>query len=300
MVAAGNPHETTGLVTIAAGADEYVEMAKGLARSLEWAGMLCPRAVITNRADTDLHNFYHSVIVDRSLPNSYQAKLRVVDQSPYTSMVFIDVDCLVYDKFSLPTEPVEAPFVAFGEEVIDRDWAGVTREFVRSLKPGVDAYSIFHTGIFKARKCDTASAIFEQAFELEPLIQKNTGREGPVFDEVLISVSAALHGVTDFWPKDESLLSPATLWSSRPRLDIRRRTASTCCAGRWTSSRIVHFIHGFKDSPVYRRELKRLAALVPRCHLRTSALPDNAWSWRAVAAEKPQRFRWWLRMQGIE
>jgi hypothetical protein len=260
--------------------------------------MLLPRAVITNRDDTDLRNFYHSVVVDPTLPNSYQAKLRVVELSPYPQMVFIDVDCLVYNRFSLPT-PAPAPFIAFGEPVTDHDWYGVTPAFVRSLKASASNYSIFHTGIFQAQKSDVASAIFARALELEPLIQKHTRKKRSVPDEILISVSAAMHGVTEFWPKDESLLSPATLWSDSPHLDIARRTASTCCAGRWTSSRIVHFIHGFKDSRAYRSERKRLEALVPRCHLRISGTPETAWSWRAVRAEKPRRFRLWLRMQGV-
>jgi hypothetical protein len=298
MTRPADPPAGTGFVVIATGADEYLEMAKGLARSLEWAGMLLPRAVITNRTDTDLRDFYHSVILDPALPNSNQSKLRVVDLSPYTVTVFIDVDCLVYEKFSLPPDPTTAPFVAFGEEVIDQDWFGVTAAFVRSLKAGIDKYSIFHTGIFKVRRCDAASAMFAQALELEPLIQKHTGKTN-VSDEILLSVSAALHGITDFWQKDESLLSPATLWSSPPRLDIRRRVASTCCADRWTSSRIVHFIHRFKDTRIYRRELKRLEALVPRCQLQISNELQGAWSWRAVRAEKPRRFRWWLRAQGV-
>jgi len=299
MTRAANLPAGTGFVVIATGADEYLEMAKGLARSLEWAGMLLPRAAITNRADTDLCDFYHAVIVDPALPNSIQSKLRVVDLSPYPATVFIDVDCLVYEKFSLPPDPPAAPFVAFGEEVIDQDWFGVTPAFVRSLKAGIDTYSIFHTGIFKARKCDAASAMFAQALELEPLIQEHIGTTRRVPDEILLSVSAALYGITDFWQKDESLVSPATLWSSPPLLDIRRRLASTCCAGRWTSSRIVHFIQRFKDTRIYRRELKRLEALVPRCQLQISTEAQSTWSWRATRAEKPRRLRWWLRAQGV-
>ena len=129
-----NAPESSGFVVIATGTDDYIKMAKGLARSLEWAGMLSPRAVITNRADTDLQNFYHQVIVERTLPNSYQAKLSAVDLSPYDEMVFIDVDCLVYERFRLPAELRQSPFAAFGEKVINQDWFGLTPEFVRSLR----------------------------------------------------------------------------------------------------------------------------------------------------------------------
>ena len=82
--------------------------------------MLAPHAVITNKADTDLPHFYHQVIVDRALPTSYLAKLCALDLSPYDEMFFIDVDCLVYERFHLPAEPPKRPFEAFGEEVIDR------------------------------------------------------------------------------------------------------------------------------------------------------------------------------------
>jgi len=272
-------------------------MAKGLARSLEWAGMLLPRAVVTNRTATELKDFYHHVIVDSTLPNSYHAKLRTVDLSPFDDMIFIDVDCLVYEKFSLPASAT--PFIAFGEDVKDSDWYGVTLDFVRSLDPRVRNYSVFHTGLFQARKSAESTAMFKQALELESVIQRQTGKAKLVPDEILVSVSAAIHGLTDFWPKDESVLSPSTLWSRPPRLDIRRRTAPTCCRGRWTSSRIVHFIHGFKNSRLYRREFNRLERLVPKCHLKCSELRESVWSWRTVKESKPWPYRWWMRVQGI-
>src|SRR5262245_33143492 len=272
-------------------------MARGLARSLEWAGMLLPRAVITNKRDTDLRDFYHEVIFDSTLPNSYHSKLRTVDLSPFDDMIFIDVDCLVYEKFSPPANA--APFIAFGENVTDQDWFGVTLDFVRSLDPRARSYTVFHTGVFQARKSAVSSAVFRQALELESVIQQHTAKTRRVPDEILISVSAAIHGVTAFWPKDESFMSPATLWSRPPRLDIRLRTASTCCGGRWTSSRIVHFIHRFKDSRLYRREFNRLERLIPRCHLKISETRESAWSWRAVQESKPWQYRWWRRLQGI-
>lgn len=289
--------QNLGIVTIACGSNSFVEMAKNLARSLEWSGMNLQRAVITDYPDTSLKKYYQKVIYQKKIPKNYQAKLYLNELSPFPHAFFIDSDCLVYENFfSLCKDIEKYPFVACGEKILKKDWAGIGLKFIKKyLNPKASKYILLHSGFFYFKSGNDGDKIFKIALKIEPFIRKSFPNEFSkiVSTDILFSIAASVLGWNKYWQKDPALLSPSRLWTFPANLDIRKRAAYTTINGRPSSSLIVHFMDKFKDSRLYKSEAYRLKKIVPKCLFRKPASPY----WTFIQSKKTWQYSLWCRWQ---
>src|ERR1700749_1001205 len=84
-----------GILTIAQGKKQYIDLAKSLAISLNIHNPGLKKALVTDSDDPELKELYDMVIMaDNSIGIGFLQKLYIRDYTPFDETLFIDVDCL--------------------------------------------------------------------------------------------------------------------------------------------------------------------------------------------------------------
>jgi hypothetical protein len=87
-----------GTLTIAFGADRYLNMAETLALSLKRFSPNIPRALVTDMPDSSVcRHFNHVIPLDHRAPRDLRQKLYIDLYTPFRRTLFIDSDCITFE-----------------------------------------------------------------------------------------------------------------------------------------------------------------------------------------------------------
>jgi hypothetical protein len=249
-----------GVLTIAYGSDRYLEMAKSLARSLQLHSPQVPRAVVTDSADdAELKRLFDVCIpLNRELGSGFQQKLYLDKYTPFGRTLFLDSDSLVVTD-------VDAIWRYF--EGVHFGIPGSVRLKRGDVDPNMDVDYIlnqfdlldvpkFNSGLICFESCaapvfDTARGLLARHREL-----RFSNGDNP-FDEPILAVAMALHGISLVQEDERTMRTPAGLRGNLT-IDVAQGVARFNKHGTVVRPGIVHFAGPFAASFQYRRECYKL------------------------------------------
>ncbi len=285
-------HNSFGILTTAWGKPRYLEMAKGLGRSLLVHQPDIPRAIITDSDDPELLALFNRRIQHRPQygPNFAQ-KLHLDHYTPFEGTLYLDSDCLVVrpiapllDLFDgLPfTIPTRSRLTADDGDW-DMDNARVLAHFNLSSIPK------FNGGLMYFTRSATANAIFTTAREIYAKYE-DIGfwmlPTGSPNDEPMYAVAMELHGISGVDDGNRTMLTPFGMRGSM-QVNVLRGICSFNKGGQIVSPSIIHFPAGWQHDYRYRRERKRL-----ELHMDPTLCSRLCESWLPAVASLAPAFRY--------
>jgi len=157
-----------GILTIATGAERFINMAINLAKSIDLNSPGWSKAVITDSDSPELAQHYDYIIpIDNELPAGFTQKLKMYDYSPFEKTLWIDSDSLVIDNLEPLFNQLDAStdVSCIGFTLTRGQWAGVEIQDV--IKKIDIPYLIIHNGgVYFFRKSETATKVFNKAKDL--------------------------------------------------------------------------------------------------------------------------------------
>lgn len=252
-----------GIVTIAMGAQPYIEMAKSFGMSIRLNAPDTPSAVLTDSEDPELKEFYTHVIPHSpEMGTRMEPKFYLDRFSPFDENLYIDTDCLVVNDLARFWDYFAGQYFAIpGWRYLskqDRD-AAVDVGFVLD-KFGLDRLAKFNGGCYYYRKSSETTAFFNTARQL--LADAGSLKIGDYWgggfsDEPLFSLALGIHGLEMTNTGTSGFWTP--IGSRGPiRLDLFKQKCQFRKEGRMVYPDIVHFPAGYRESYVYHREVWRL------------------------------------------
>ena len=264
---APKPGEATrGVLTLAFGATQYLEMAKSLARSLQLHDPGVPRAIVTDSADPALTSlFTHVVPHRRDFGGNLRQKIHLDLYTPFDETMFIDSDSLVLRK-------LDAMWGAFGGS----DFGTCGRNFLRrgqsdaylhDLNKTLDRFDLeaipkFNGGVYYFRKTPQAADFFNTAREIlesAPQLGFVDFRGDGPNDETVYAVSMAIHGIGPTDMGTGGMFTPINA-GSKPVIDVLEGVCSFVKDGMERHPDIMHFASA-THTAMYLRECRKLECL---------------------------------------
>jgi len=189
------------VLTIATSKQLYVDMAINLARSFFWwhPGTNIKFILVTD-LDIDLPiDLQDKVTLHKIRPDEvgsgFSSKLYMDRLAPEGQTLFIDSDCLVFDKLDWIFENFKGHDVSvLGGYIANGEWFGDVKKICSDF--GIPHMPKFNGGMYYVEKGEIATAVYNKARELE----KHYDEIGFVRlrnkpnDEVLMALAMQLHG----------------------------------------------------------------------------------------------------------
>jgi hypothetical protein len=192
------------VLTMASGKAVYINMAVNLSRSF-----------LIHHKNTDI-NLYIATDKPELIPldllnnrqieilpftpgmygEGFSTKLHLDKIAPTESSLFIDADCLLTGSLLPVFERLKGKAVSvIGRPLSDGEWFGDVAQFCKYF--GVKSIPGFNGCLYYIEKSETANKVYQKARELESEYEKlgMVLLRGKPNDELLISVSMALHGL---------------------------------------------------------------------------------------------------------
>jgi hypothetical protein len=259
--------------TIAFGQKSYRDMAINLARSVEKYNPNLSFFIFTDRAlkiPRYIKNTRVVVCDHKHYGVGFSIKLSLDRLAPSNRALFIDADCLVYkslnplfDKFRGISVGVIGVSKSEGEMFGDVD--SICKSYNVSSLPQ------FNGGIYYIEKCSESISIYDKARELEKIYDEIglVRLRGQPNDEILISISLALHSVSPIID-DGSLYADFQWWPVTNKLNIINGVAEMMNPpfphplhqNNFPASNahpaVVHYLGHHVELPLYRRETTAL------------------------------------------
>lgn len=269
-----------GMLTMAFGAQRYVDQAVTLAQSLALARSTIPRAVVTDSSDERLAQWFDVVVpLRREWGRSVEQKLRLPDYTPFPETLFVDADCIaVRDVDELwATLSVVPVGVVTGMNQRSGTWLGGDIASVLAEVGAPGPLPVINGGVVYVRSGDVADRVFARARDLIPRyadlgFADVKGRAWTASMEPPLALSLALEDIPGV---NDHGTGMRTLIGARGRSQVNVRTGAS--AVRKTSftahPALVHFAHTGYRGLLYRRERSKVAAL---------AAGRPAWPWVPV------------------
>jgi hypothetical protein len=249
-----------GILTMAFGSAEYLEMAKSLARSLMIHSPQIPRAIITDAAaDADMTRLFDvRVPVNADFGSALVQKLFLDRYTPFHSTLFIDSDCLVVTDLDRIWRYFDG--LPFGIPGVVRLKRGdedplFDVDFILDYFD-LQEVSKFNSGMIYFDSSDVSKSIFRTARELQSRHLELRFLEGD-HDEALFEVAMAINGIQAFIDDGETMLTPAGI-HGHIALDVVRGVAVFSKYGVVRRPAVVHFAGPFSKTFEYRRECYKL------------------------------------------
>ena len=258
-----------GFITMAYGAQRYIDQAVSLAQSVKWHMPSQRIALVTDR-DAKVEPFDDQIRMKDFPIAGTLLKCQIYEYSPYDETLFIDSDSLLTRDCSdqiakirrWDFSPIVSVFLVDG----DRDlWLDDVGEAVRRV--GGTRFPKFNGGVYFFRKGDRAKLVFETAHEMLTR-QRELGildfdAAGPG-DETLFGLALSKLGLTDLY-NDEGRLMRTPLNATGPiHLDIMAGECWFEKEHKRVEPAIAHYCRDWNDHFTYviaRREVARGARL---------------------------------------
>lgn len=259
--------ENFGFLTMAFGAQRYIDQAVTLSLSLRAKMPGHPLAVVTDHSGMDKH--FDVVVPMRKFDVAGTVhKVDMADYSPFAETMFIDSDCVVIREFEAeladlrkyPFSPIVGAYlVASDNDLWLRD-VGKALEGVGRVGGRLPK---FNGGVYFWQSGATAKAIFDESKRIRSRSDElgilDFDASGPG-EETLIGLALAKLGVDDFY-NDGGRLMRTPLNSSGPIIaEVMSGECHFIKEGRRVEPAIIHYCGPWIHHPTYeiaRKELER-------------------------------------------
>ena len=290
MPQAPEAHDTAGasrgILTLAFGATQYLEMAKALARSLQLHDPSVARAIVTDSSDPALTSlFTHIIPHRRDFGGNLRQKVHLDLYTPFDETMFIDSDSLVIRKLdSMWSAFAGKDFGACGRNYLRR---GQRDDYLHDLdrtldELRLDAIPKFNGGVYYFRKTPGAAQFFSTArsiLERAPSLGFVSFRNDGPNDETVFSVSMALHDIELTDMGAGGMFTPINA-ASRPVINVLHGSCSFIKDGMERHPDIMHFASA-THTAMYLRECRKLECLSEG--RRYSAVDEMAIQWKVLS-----------------
>jgi len=250
-----------GIMTIAHGAQKYVDMAKALGLSLKRTNPDVPRALVTDSKDPELLALYDIHIPHRpEFGNGLRQKLYLDVYTPFRHTLFIDSDCLVIKDVSHIWKLFAGHSVGVvGSAVTEGYWFGNIAEMLKTI--GAKELPKFNGGIYYIEKGEKSQQVCEvardvlanyEAYGCKPL-------KGGPNDEVAYALAMGKVGVPAVQDAGNTMRTPIGIrgWFGVDSLSGYCRFVKR---GVVVEPAIVHFAGRYAHSAFYFREVEKLTS----------------------------------------
>lgn len=249
-----------GVLTIAQGERQYIDLAKNLAISLSVHNPDLKKALVTDSEDPELKKLYDIVIpVDNSIGIGFLQKLYIRDYTPFDETLFIDVDCLVVRDINFLWEPFRKCDVSvIGKKVFEGELFGFP---LLDIQNRLDLKYVisFNGGVYYFKKNEKAKMIFDKSKD----IVKNYDNynivkvRGEIADEPLMSLAMGIYNQEPVDDHGKGMYTPVGQ-SGQFKMDVLKGYCKFIKSGIEVSPAIMHFGFGHTQAFHYRRERMKL------------------------------------------
>lgn len=265
------PSPPTGIITMAFGAQRYLDQAMALARSVRRHMPGHPICLVTDKPlETPL--FDDVVIMDPIGVPGTVLKTLIYDYSPYDETLFIDSDCILVRDVSDHIERMRAwEFTPVCNSYLEDGDSDLWLEDVGAAlrRAGGTRFPKFNGGVYFFRKSAHAREVFERARDLLE-VRADYGvldfdAAGPG-EETLIGLALVQMGAGPLYDDDFGLMRTPLNSEGAIIVDPLRGRSRMRKNGRQMSPAIMHFCGAYAHHPSYRiarQELERDAPLNP-------------------------------------
>jgi hypothetical protein len=198
---------TKGIITIATGKPQYIDMAiaLGISASLHSPGI--SKAVVTDSDNPLLAGIYDQIIKPIDGYDGFRLKTSLYDLTPFEETIFIDSDCLVVsDVDEIFNKCKEEDFVVIGGRINSGYWFTDIPNLLKKLK--LESIPKFNSGFIYFKKNAVSRKVFQEAqsvFNLQEYYEIEKFKNSCP-DEPCISIGMAKAGV-DSYKDDERKFS---------------------------------------------------------------------------------------------
>lgn len=249
--------------TVATGAPRYVEMALGLARSLELIGDRTPRFVLADAPTPELATWFDRVAVPAADANEspFLRKLDGLKHTDADAVLFIDADSLAFRRLDEIFEAVEGKrFAVQGALRHSGHWYGDLATILPRF--GLDAMRRFNGGLIYYERHPDTERLFAKAREIATNYDE-TGLErfrGQVPDEPCLSLAMSLTGVGELVPNERDFMNTPVGLIGPLRLSVRKNECAFVKRGNAVRHVRPAILHAAKyvNNWCYWRELREL------------------------------------------
>ncbi|MCW3082670.1 MAG: hypothetical protein JWP12_36 [Bacteroidetes bacterium] len=249
-----------GILTIAQGKKQYIDLAKNLAISLSIHNPGLKKALVTDSDDPELRKLYDVVIpADNSIGIGFLQKLYICDYSPFDETMFVDVDCLCVRNIDFLWAPfAKCDVSVIGRKVSEGEQFGLSLpEMQRQL--GLQYVISFNGGVYYFKKNEKAKIIFDAAKDIVKNYEKyNLVKvRGELADEPIMSLAMGLYNQEPIDDHGKGMYTPVGQ-SGQFKMDVLLGKCEFVKTGRVVNPAIMHFGFGHTQAFHYQREKKKL------------------------------------------
>lgn len=256
---------SSGVLTMAWGADRYIRMAKGMARSIRLLGPETKIAIVSDRPAHTLEKWFDVVIPVRpEYGLGLVQKLHLDEYSPFDETLFIDSDFLIYKDLKQVWERLAVPsgFGILGHYMESGEAHYAVEDLSKFMSTlGLARMIMTNTGMLYFNAAGIASEVFTRARRLSADAAALGVREHPAGghnDEPLLAAAAGQLGIEPL-PWDPLVFSIGALPMDGLRgLNVCRHDSRHVYLGKVVEPPAIHFNVTSQKSRVYDRELRRL------------------------------------------
>jgi hypothetical protein len=249
-----------GVLTIAQGKKQYIDLAKNLAISLSIHNPGLKKALVTDSDDPELRELYDVVIpADNSIGIGFLQKLYIRDYTPFEETLFIDVDCLCVRSINFLWEPfAKCDVSVIGRKIFEGEQFGFSLSDIKE-RLGLKYVISFNGGVYYFKKNQTAKTIFDTSKDIVKNYQNyNLVKvRGEIADEPLMSLAMGLHDQEPINDHGKGMYTPVGQ-SGQFKMDVLKGYCEFVKTGRGVSPAIMHFGFGHTRAFHYRREAMKL------------------------------------------
>ncbi|MGZ3751744.1 MAG: hypothetical protein ACXVB0_02075 [Mucilaginibacter sp.] len=248
-----------GILTLAQGEKRYIDMAKMLALSLIGTNPGIKRAVISDAPEDEFKGFYDIYIpYNPDFGPGLNQKLFLDKYSPFSETIFIDSDCLVFNKLDTMIELCqEHPFVVFGDQISSGEWYMDVAEMCKKFN--LPSIPLFNGGTYYFKNTDVTFNIYDQARQLKERYDELgfIKFRGSINEEPLIAVSMAINNIEAVDDAGIGMRTPIGIIGSL-KIDVLNSVCAFNKEEVFVEPAILHFPGSYASAFHYKREVRKL------------------------------------------
>jgi len=243
----------------------YFDMAVTLAMSLRMTNPHLPLAVITDREQSVLNDFYDFVILHRDdCGDGFVEKMYVNKYTPFRRTLYIDSDMLVIKDIKLFWDDLDGtPFTCLARKVMTEGyWYGDVAEHCKVF--GLEEFTTLNAGLMYFEKSDSCDRLLEDSLAMVPDYDRLGLKRNRdlIADEPLLAIVMDRMGLPLYEDGQKFMASPMDC--SWFKVESLQGACSFETDGVLYSPAIVHFSAGYWDYFHYKRERAKIR-LATRC-----------------------------------
>ncbi|MDA0323700.1 MAG: hypothetical protein O2923_13455 [Verrucomicrobia bacterium] len=254
-----------GVLTFAQGKDVYFDMAVTFALSVRMTNPHLPLAVITDREDSVLNEYYDFIILHRDdCGDGFVEKMYVNHYTPFRRTLYLDADMLVIKDIESTWDDLDGtPFVCLARKVMTEGyWYGDVASHCKVFD--LEALPTLNAGLMYFEKCESCDRMLDEALAMVPDYDDRGLKRNRdlIADEPLLAIVMHRRGMPLF--EDDQKLMASPMDCAWFKVESLTGTCSFETEGVLYSPAIVHFSAGYWDYFHYRRERAKMRMFV-RC-----------------------------------